>query len=226
MMLALSVLLVLAMGHPTLYPGMKAVPMEERDGVPPVLSWHVHLVYSLYPTDIEEALAIREEARRAFSPFLGDDCDGRYDNGRLCMITDHDLHTTLMGGPFPAGEWSIFVPVPYYGLVMPWMTQHRGRFSVLVHPNTGYEQSDHDEWALWAGKPWPLITDPQVLGNRGERSNEIGHVPGDAGNMQCLPQNGRCGVPGSEKMQPCCKGLWCSCPSFSYTCRCVTPFIQ
>jgi hypothetical protein len=34
---------------------------------------------------------------------LGPDCDGRYDNGRLCMITDHPLNETLDGGPFPAG---------------------------------------------------------------------------------------------------------------------------
>ena len=34
---------------------------------------------------------------------LGPDCDGRYDNGRLCMITDHPLNQTLDGGPFPAG---------------------------------------------------------------------------------------------------------------------------
>jgi hypothetical protein len=35
---------------------------------------------------------------------LGPDCDGRYDNGRLCMITDHPLNETLDGGPFPAGD--------------------------------------------------------------------------------------------------------------------------
>ena len=46
-------------------------------------------------------------------------------------------------GPFPVGEWSIFVPVPYYALVMPWMLQHRGDFSMIVHPNTGYEYEDH-----------------------------------------------------------------------------------
>ena len=45
--------------------------------------------------------------------------------------------TTLVGGPFVSGEWSIFVPVPYYSLVVPWMVQHRGEFSMIVHPNTG-----------------------------------------------------------------------------------------
>lgn len=180
----------------------------------------------MFPTDIEEALAIRQEAREAFAPFLGEDCDGRFDNGRLCMITDHELHTTLIGGPFPAGEWSIFVPVPYYSLVMPWMTQHRGRFSVMVHPNTGYMQSDHDEWALWSGKPWPLITDDDILGPRGSKVNEIRHQPGDNQNIQYLAPGARCGLSSSIETQPCCKGLTCACPSFQSTCSCMAASIH
>lgn len=33
----------------------------------------------------------------------------------------------------------MFVPVHYYNRVVPWYLQHRGEFSVLVHPNTGCE---------------------------------------------------------------------------------------
>lgn len=40
------------------------------------------------------------------------------DNGKLCMIYDHELDVTL--GPFPIGEWSMFVPVHYYNRVVPW----------------------------------------------------------------------------------------------------------
>lgn len=47
----------------------------------------------------------------------GADCDGRYDEGRLCLIYDHDINSTLDGGPFPSGEWSMFTPVSYYAQV-------------------------------------------------------------------------------------------------------------
>ena len=40
------------------------------------------------------------------------------DNGKLCMIYDHELDITL--GPFPIGEWSMFVPTHYMSRVLPW----------------------------------------------------------------------------------------------------------
>ena len=92
---------------------------------------------------------MREVARKEFADILGEDCDARFDNGHLCMINDHDFNTTLDGGPFPSGEWSMFVPVSYYANVMPWFTQNRGEFSFLIHPNTGCEYEDHSKWTLW-----------------------------------------------------------------------------
>ena len=41
-------------------------------------------------------------------------------------------------GPFPSGEWSMFIPPHYTTLVMPWLKQNRGNFSLLLHTNTGY----------------------------------------------------------------------------------------
>jgi aromatic ring-cleaving dioxygenase len=73
------------------------------------------------------------------------------------MIYDHNLTNDTLG-PFAVGEWSkyciaheshmrfsncgsgvvgMFVPVHYYGAVVPWFVSHRGNFSLLVHPNTG-----------------------------------------------------------------------------------------
>jgi aromatic ring-cleaving dioxygenase len=60
------------------------------------------------------------------------------DNGRLCMVYDHNITNDTIG-PFAIGEWSMSVPVHYYSAVVPWFTQHRGQFSLLVHPNTGCE---------------------------------------------------------------------------------------
>lgn len=59
------------------------------------------------------------------------------------------------------GEWSIFVPVDYYQLVVPFMTQQYGdelttQLALLVHTNTGCEYEDHSKWALWAGQKWQV----------------------------------------------------------------------
>ena len=62
-------------------------------------------MYSLTSdVQITAAIRLRDSAREFFRPYLGADCDGRYDNGRLCMILDHPINETLVGGPFPSGE--------------------------------------------------------------------------------------------------------------------------
>ena len=122
---------------------------------PPALSYHIHIVFDLAdPTSLPAAIALRDAAREQFSNLLGPDCDGRYDNGRLCLIFDHEISEVLVGGPFFSGEWSMFVPVSYSNAVLFWFTQHYKSVptaSLLLHPNTGYEYEDHGEWALWAG---------------------------------------------------------------------------
>ncbi len=55
----------------------------------------------------------------------------------------------------------MFVPVDYYQLVVPFMTQQYGdelttQLALLVHTNTGCEYEDHSKWALWAGQKWQV----------------------------------------------------------------------
>jgi hypothetical protein len=97
---------------------------------PAILSWHVHITYFLtQPSNIQGALDLRSRTAQHFAPYLGPECDGRYDFGYLCLINDHNFaNETLAGGPFPVGEWSIFVPWTHYSLVVPWMVQNRGIF--------------------------------------------------------------------------------------------------
>ena len=122
---------------------------------PPAISYHIHIVFNLSdPTSLQPAIALRDKARKQFAPLLGEDCDGRYDNARLCLIFDHPIDKILPGGPFLSGEWSIFVPVHYVQAVLFWFTQHYNEVptaSLLLHPNTGYEYEDHSTWALWGG---------------------------------------------------------------------------
>ena len=136
-----------------------SLPRTPENGVPvpppPAISYHVHIVFDLDdPTSLPAARQLREDARVAFADILGEDCDGRYDNARLCLIFDHDIAVRLPEGPFYSGEWSMFIPVSYVNNVLMWFAQHYSEVptaSLLLHPNTGYEYEDHSEWALWAG---------------------------------------------------------------------------
>lgn len=190
---------------------------------PPVMSYHVHITYMLTnDAQIKEAGELREEALVAFKDLLGldpvcrgteADPSGRYDNGRLCMIYDHELDTTL--GPFPVGEWSMFVPVHYYERVVPWYVQHRRDFSLLVHPNTGCEYEDHSKWAQWTGDKWNmdmLIFTPET------QTESFNQTRGTPENPVCVSSAGMCAVgnPSELAFAPqvvCCFGLSCKCAS-------------
>ena len=146
-----------ALAHSDLPQMLGAVPYPP----PPALSYHFHIVFNLSdPTALTAAEALRGESRVKFAELLGADCvatrrnSGRYDNGRLCLIYDHDISEVLSVGPFASGEWSMFVPVPYLDAVLFWFTQNYKNVptaSLLQHPNTGYAYEDHSEWAMWAG---------------------------------------------------------------------------
>jgi aromatic ring-cleaving dioxygenase len=130
-------------GHATFYPHRRQALKNVTTEPPSIISWHVHICYMLSKDSVHAAMELRNRTARHFASYLGPECTGRFDDGRLCMIRDHDFSTVLTVGPFPAGEWSIFVPRHYYGLIVPWLLQHRGNFSLLVHPNTGYEYGNY-----------------------------------------------------------------------------------
>lgn len=218
---AISTIVVLAIAagaaaHPTRYPGLQAV---NCSGPPAILSYHVHVLYDFFSkADTRDALALRGRARQALAPYLEEDCPGRYDYGRLCFIDDHDFNSTYKDdGPFPVGEWSIFLPVPHYGLVVPWFTQHRGPFSVLVHPNTACEYEDHSDFAVWAGQPWKLNL--RVL-RQGQQTSEFNQTRGNPGNPTCLAAGTVCGTAADGPLVACC-GLPCVCPSQDSSGSCV-----
>ena len=234
--LALGSLAAVVNAHSTKYPHMSnemreegRARLKEGDEPPVILSWHVHITYFLtQPDNIQGALDLRARAAEHFAPFLGPECDGRYDYGVLCMINDHNFENeTLAGGPFPVGEWSIFVPVPYYSLVVPWLLQHRGIYSMIVHPNTGLEYEDHSIWAAWSGPAQPL--DMSIF-DEGVATNEEGHWRGDAGNPTCMAAGTVCGdlerAYNATTTVLCCPGLACGCGAGSddgdnQLCRCA-----
>ena len=192
---------------------------------PTFMSWHVHITYMLTnPAQIEAAAILRSKALEEFSDLLGpdpkcqgteEDPSGRYDNGRLCAIYDHSLNTTL--GPFPVGEWSFFVPVHYYNRLVPWFTQNRENFTLLVHPNTGCEYEDHSIWAHWTGPAWNL--DMSIF-TPWTQTESFGQYLGSPENPVCLRKGGICADArlreeySKEAFAPqvvCCAGLACGC---------------
>lgn len=212
--LPLSLLVAYAAAHSTKY----NVSNVDCTGTPPILSFHTHIVFMLTSDDqLARAEALRDKTRAAFTEMglLGEDCTGRYDNGRLCLIYDHPINETLQGGPFPVGEWSMFVPVSYYAQVIPWFTQNHDDFSLLVHPNTGCEYEDHDKFAQWTGDKWPL--DFSIF-DEYTQTNEFDAVRGDEGNPVCLAEGDVCG--GAEGPSgPCCEHNMCACKGDF--CQCV-----
>jgi len=130
------------------------------------------------------------------------------------VVVDHNFTDPMSFGPFPTGEWSMFVPVSYYAQVMPYLTQYRGEFSYLIHPNTGCEYEDHDSWAMWAGQKWPLNMD---IFTQYTQTEEFTATRGDEGNPTCLRAEEYCGADGP--LGACCEGLACQCGA---SCKCVS----
>jgi DOPA 4,5-dioxygenase len=60
-------------------------------------------------------------------------------------------------GPHPVGmfEVNLFTP-EQFGAFVPWLEIWRGPLSVLVHPNTGDDERDHTQRAIWMGEKYPL----------------------------------------------------------------------
>eukprot|EP00053_Salpingoeca_punica_P007791 m.70920 g.70920 ORF g.70920 m.70920 type:complete len:237 (+) comp14331_c0_seq4:69-779(+) len=225
MLLLLAVVAAIAAvcsGHPTRY---RDLPAADCHAQPTILSYHIHVTYNFMNEDqIAGAMALRSEAKRALADFAGPDCDGRYDYGRLCFIVDHDFNTTLEGGPFPVGEWSIFVPIPYFAVALQFMMQRHGEFPLLIHPNTGCEYEDHSIWAMWTGVPSPQPLDLEGAGMiPWTQTNEFNTTTTDTTNIPCLNSGMTCRsanpILARTESVPCCFPLTCPCAP-GETCAC------
>ena len=148
-----TLLFSMAVAHPTLYPDVYRNESCVYPKPAPVFSYHVHLLYrQTNQQEVIDANAIREELRQEFAAILGPDCHDLFHNDYNCML-DPDVGPA---GPFPVANWSVFVLPEYLTQFTEWAIQNRGRFSVLVHPNSGCEVEDHSDWTLWSGQPYPL----------------------------------------------------------------------
>lgn len=70
---------------------------------------------------------------------------------RIYQLFEHPV------GPHPAGMFEVNLFTPnQFGAFVPWLEIWRGPLSVLVHPNTGDDERDHTQRAIWMGEKYPL----------------------------------------------------------------------
>ncbi|TFY79188.1 hypothetical protein EWM64_g4827 [Hericium alpestre] len=59
-------------------------------------------------------------------------------------------------GPHPVGSYEIWCPSESFSSLFSYLCMNRGDLSVLVHPLTREERSDHDTRKAWIGPSYPL----------------------------------------------------------------------
>ncbi len=112
-----------------------------------ITAYHAHVYYK---DAAERAFAaeLREEVARRFQATLG-----RW----------HDVPV----GPHPIAMYQIAFATVEFARLVPWLALNHGGLSVLIHPETGDDPTDHSEHALWLGEKLPL--DIEYLRRLGRR---------------------------------------------------------
>src|SRR4051794_23973544 len=97
-----------------------------------IASFHAH-VYFRDDAQRAEALTLRKQVGERFGVTLG-------------PVHDRPI------GPHPAPMYQVAFDVPAFARLVPWLMLNRRGLTVLVHPNTRDERSDHLVHALWMGE--------------------------------------------------------------------------
>lgn len=65
------------------------------------------------------------------------------------------VHEKLVG-PHPHWSCQLSFDASQFDRLIPWLDEHRGGLSILVHADTGNHLQDHTEYAYWLGEPAEL----------------------------------------------------------------------
>jgi len=117
-------------------------------------SYHIHV---LFWTNNEEhrngAMQLRENFLKTFNMTTEDKhCTSLLHQNASCYFNT-DLGPA---GPFLTSQWAVYVSLEDYQDMSEWITKRRGKYDVLIHPNSGCNQNDHAQWPVWAGTPWEI----------------------------------------------------------------------
>ncbi|KAL7750682.1 hypothetical protein RI367_004024 [Sorochytrium milnesiophthora] len=109
----------------------------------PITSYDVHIYFlPNHKQQWAEAVALREKARQLFP-----------------QLRHHKLWEGPIG-PHPYGMFEIdILNADDFGVFVPWLAVNHGSLSVLIHPQTGDDVTDHTHHALWLGQQVPLNID-------------------------------------------------------------------
>jgi aromatic ring-cleaving dioxygenase len=105
-----------------------------------ITEYHAHIYYDP-PTTRERAERLRARVAAEFP---------RAKLGRW--------HDELVG-PHPQSMFQIAFPADLLNAFLPWLMLNRDGLSVLLHPETGDDYSDHSAHAAWLGAMLPLRLD-------------------------------------------------------------------
>ncbi|KAI8805015.1 DOPA-like domain-containing protein [Cladochytrium replicatum] len=113
-----------------------------------IKEFHFHVYwFQNNPRSRAKAIAIRDEVLRLAE-------EGFWTIVPLVTVNDAPR------GPHPVGSYEIWVPKEYFSKTYSWFLIHRpADVSVLIHPLTRLQRTDHDERAVWLGTPMPLDLD-------------------------------------------------------------------
>ena len=100
-------------------------------------SFHAHIYFD-GPAQREVAMTLREQIGARFRVRLG------------------NVHDRLVG-PHARAMYQVSFDVASFGNFVPWLMLNRQGLTVLVHPNTRDERSDHLVHALWMGEVLDIV---------------------------------------------------------------------
>ncbi|KAH0584547.1 hypothetical protein H2248_010078 [Termitomyces sp. 'cryptogamus'] len=121
-----------------------------------IKEWHFHIYFHQKNT-VSHLAAL--ELRNAVLRLRRD--------GAFVAVPLFRVNTEPMG-PHPIGSYEIWVPSETFASVFSYLCQHHGDLSILVHPLTRDQRTDHEFRNAWIGPSLPLDLSTLPL-----RSDEI-----------------------------------------------------
>ncbi|KAI0035005.1 DOPA-like domain-containing protein [Vararia minispora EC-137] len=109
-----------------------------------IKEWHFHIYFhQSSATEHAAAVALRDAVLRLRRA------------GAFVAVPLWRVNTSPIG-PHPVGSYEIWCPSESFAAVFSYLCQNRGELSVLVHPLTREERTDHDTRKAWIGPSYPL----------------------------------------------------------------------
>ncbi|KDQ59759.1 hypothetical protein JAAARDRAFT_33332 [Jaapia argillacea MUCL 33604] len=109
-----------------------------------IKEWHFHIYFHQHNAEEHQAaLELRDAVLRLRR-------DGAFIAVPLWRVNMEPI------GPHPVGSYEIWCPAESFSSVFSYLALNRGDLSVLIHPLTREQRTDHEVRNAWIGCPYPL----------------------------------------------------------------------